>query len=178
MTPWSLLARLQRSSPEPPPLTDAPLLDVEGFCPVCEQDTRFRSWTPWLRDGFICVQCHSLPRERAFYTVLERVRPDWRELRVHESSPSTPDGKLASRRRARRLTDGSVEHLEPPDFHLNPIDAGGSLVTFDWGYDLADYLDAHAELNTTIFALDDLSRGIRAELIEVLVSRKAASPAF
>lgn len=244
------------------PHLHAPLLDVEGVCPVCDQETRFRSWSPWLRDGFICVRCGSLPRERAFHTVLERVCPSWRELQVHESSPSKPDGKLArecagyqatqfdpaiplgaqteagwrnedlehqtfahesfdlvvtqdvfehlfepdlaireiartlkpgglhvgtaplvrrsqpSKRRARRLPDGSIEHLEPPEHHLNPIDEGGSLVTVDWGYDIADFFDAHAGLNTTIWALDDLGRGIRAELIEVLVSRKASPPAL
>ena len=256
-----LLARWRDSSrPEAPPArANPPLLDVEGFCPVCEQQTRFQSWTTWLRDGFVCVTCESLPRERALHVVLERVRPDWRELRIHESSPSNKDSKLArecpgyllthysptrapgeigpdwrnedleaqtfadesfdmvvtqdvfehlfepdraiaeisrtlkpgglhvatvplvrkdgaSRRRARRGDDGHVEHLDEAAHHLNPVDADGSLVTVDWGYDIADYFDVHGGLNTTIFAIDDLSRGIRAELIEVLVSRKAAPP--
>jgi SAM-dependent methyltransferase len=243
------------------PAPEGPLIDVEGVCPVCEQETRFQAWGTWLRDSFICMKCESLPRERAFYTVLERVRPNWRELRIHESSPSQTGGKLArecgdytpthfspglapgaigpewrnedlerqtfedesfdivatqdvfehllepdlaiaeiartlkpgglhiatvplvmafrpSERRARRLPDGGLEHLKEPAHHLNPVDPEGSLVTVDWGYDIADYFDVHGGLNTTIFALDDLSRGIRAELIEVLVSRKGAVPAL
>lgn len=245
--------------PGPPPHTAEPLLDLPGVCPVCEQDTRFRSWSTWLRDGLICARCESLPRERAFFAVLERVASNWRDLQIHESSPSKPDGKLArecpgylfthysptrvsgaegpdwrnedlerqtfsdesfdivvtqdvfehvlepdlaiaeiartlkpgglhiatvplvradgaSLRRARRSADGTIEHLSPAAYHLNPVDTDGSLVTIDWGYDIADFFDLHGGLNTTIFALDDLSRGIRAELIEVLVSRKRNPP--
>jgi hypothetical protein len=250
-----------REGPRPtgPAAAPPPILDIEGICPVCEQQTRFQSWSPWLRDGFICIRCNSLPRERAFHAVLARVCPDWRERRIHESSPANKDSKLAaecagylfthynpalalgeagpdwrnedleqqtfedesfdivvtqdvfehllepdraiaeiartlkpgglhiatvplvrqdgaSRRRARRGQDGELEHLQEAAHHLNPVDPDGSLVTIDWGFDIADYFDVHGGLNTTIFALDDLSRGIRAELIEVLVSRKAAPP--
>jgi len=261
MSARGFLTRLRDASRPPAPPAPEPLLDVEGVCAVCDQDTRFKAWDPWLRDSFICIKCHSAPRERAFYTVLERVRPDWRELSVHECSPSNPTGKLArearlytmthfdpalapgaegpgwrnenleaqtfadesfdlvvtqdvfehifepglaiaeiartlkpggmhvgtaplankgrpSERRARRLPDGSVEHLAEPLHHQNPIDAEGSLVTIDWGYDIADYFDAHAPLSTTIHALDDLNRGIRGEFLEVLVSRKAGPPAL
>jgi SAM-dependent methyltransferase len=251
-----VLTRLRSSGPAAEPASPPPLLDVEGFCPVCDQATRFQSWSTWLRDGLICLNCHSAPRARAFYTVLERVRPNWRELTIHESSPSAGESKLArdcpgylvsqfdpalplggrgpdwrnedlsqqtfpdesfdivvtqdvfehllepdraiaeiartlkpdgihiatvplvaqwrpSRRRAGRAEDGAIEHHHAAEYHQNPIDEEGSLVTIDWGYDIADFFDQHGGLNTTIFALDDLSRGIRAELIEVLVSRKS-----
>jgi hypothetical protein len=69
-----------------------------------------------------------------------------------------------------------VEHLHPPVFHGNPMDPDGALVTVDWGYDIADYLDRASGLSTTIWSIDDLSRGIRAEYIEVLVSRKGGAP--
>ncbi|MDO8409256.1 MAG: class I SAM-dependent methyltransferase [Phenylobacterium sp.] len=75
-------------------------------------------------------------------------------------------------RRARRRPDGSVEHLAEPEYHGNPMDPDGSLVTVDWGYDIADYLDQASGLSTTIHTIDDLSQGIRAAYIEVLVSRK------
>lgn len=261
MSARQLLARLRHGSgptipvETPPP----PLLESEGVCPVCDQATRFEARDAWLRDSFLCLNCGSRPRERAFFTVLNRVAPNWRDLRLHESSPSTADGKLArecagytlthfdpglelgaggpewrnedlghqtfadesfdlvvtqdvfehlfepdraiaeiartlkpggmhvatvplgrralpSERRARRCEDGSVEHLMPPLFHLNPVNPEGSLVTIDWGYDIADYFDAHSGLNTTVYMLDDLSRGIRAEMVEVLVSRKGALP--
>ena len=259
----SLLGRIVRPAPEPeppPPSSNPPLIDVEGVCPVCEQQTRFQSWGPGLRDGFICITCHSLPRERALFAVLARVCPGWRGLQVHESSPSEGPGKLArecpgytashydpgrplgeiseqgwrnedlerqtfedgrfdlvitqdvfehllepdraireiartlkprglhvatvplarktkpSRRRARRLDDGSVKLLRAAEHHANPIDPQGSLVTVDWGYDIADYFDRHAGLSTTVVAIEDFSRGIAGDMIEVLVSRKAAPP--
>jgi hypothetical protein len=65
-----------------------------------------------------------------------------------------------------------VEHLAPAEYHGNPMDPDGALVTIDWGYDIADYLDRASGLSTTIHTIDDLSQGIRAAYIEVLVSRK------
>ena len=79
---------------------------------------------------------------------------------------------LASQWRARRSPDGEVEHILPPIYHGNPMDNAGSLVTIDYGYDIADFFDSKSGLNTTLVFIDDLSRGIRAEFIEVLVSRK------
>jgi hypothetical protein len=42
----------------------------------------------------------------------------------------------------------------------------------DWGYDICEFIFEAAGLYTTILYIDDISRGIRAELIEVLVSKK------
>ena len=234
------------------------LLEVQGVCPVCEQAVTFTARDEWLRDHFLCGHCGSAPRERALMKVLAELRPDWRSLDIHESSPGTaasrrlaaeargyrsshygPDVPLgtahpqwgwrcedlenqtfadasfdivvtqdvfehlfapnraiaevartlkpggfhictvpivnkakASVRRARRNRDGLVEHLLEPVYHANPIDPQGSLVTVDWGYDVADYLDKASGLSTTIWTLDDMRHGIRAEYIEVLVSRK------
>lgn len=67
---------------------------------------------------------------------------------------------------------GEVLHLQPPEYHGNPIDAKGSLVTVDWGYDIREIVAATCGLKTEIIRLDDLSRGIRAEYIEVLVTMK------
>lgn len=233
-------------------------LEVDGVCPVCEQQVTFTAKDDWLRDHFLCGNCGSQPRERALMKVLADLRPDWRGLAIHESSPGTaasrrlaaeaagyvsshygpdvplgtahpqwgwrcedlenqtfpdksfdivvtqdvfehlfaPDRAIAevartlkpggfhictvpivnkaspSMRRARRDRQGKVEHLMEPVYHANPIDVQGSLVTVDWGYDIADYLDEASGLSTTIWALDDMSRGIRAEYIEVLISRK------
>jgi SAM-dependent methyltransferase len=67
---------------------------------------------------------------------------------------------------------GRVEHLAPEVFHGNPISESGSLVIFDFGYDLVERLDAAAPFRTTIWIVDDLWQGIRAEFNEVLVSRR------
>ena len=72
------------------------VLEVEGRCPVCEQPATFASKDAWLRDHFLCLSCGSQPRERALFSVLAQLRPDWRKLAIHESSPGT----AASRRLA------------------------------------------------------------------------------
>ncbi|MBK1724789.1 hypothetical protein CKO23_21695 [Thiocystis violacea] len=77
-----------------------------------------------------------------------------------------------SRVRAQRSANGSIEHLESPIYHGNPIDAEGSLVTVDWGYDLCRHIFDACGLYTYLVKTDDLSRGIRAEYIEVLVTVK------
>jgi hypothetical protein len=53
------------------------------------------------------------------------------------------------------------------------VDDTGSLVTIDWGYDIANYIFKQSGLITTIVYIDDISRGIRAEYIEVIISRKS-----
>jgi len=70
------------------------------------------------------------------------------------------------------MRDGRVEHLVPPVFHGNPISESGSLVTFDYGYDLVERIDGAAPFRTTVWIVDDLWQGIHAEYNEVLVSRK------
>ena len=238
------------------------LFQVDGFCPVCELPATFAARDPWLRDHFLCRTCNAQPRERALFAVLSQLRPNWRELAIHESSPGTaasrrladqapryeasqydpsipwgsthpaggwrsenlerqtfadasfdlvvtqdvmehvfaPDLALReiartlkpgglhvctvpivnkekpSVRRAARRPDGGVDHLLEPVYHGNPMDPNGSLVTIDWGYDIAAYWDSVSGLSTTIWTIEDLGRGIQAEYIEVLVSRKAGLP--
>ncbi|MEM7790840.1 MAG: class I SAM-dependent methyltransferase, partial [Verrucomicrobiota bacterium] len=60
----------------------------------------------------------------------------------------------------------------PPEFHGNPVDPDGSLVTMDWGYDILQYIQDVSGLASQIVMIDDIDRGIRAEFIEVIVSRK------
>ena len=73
---------------------------------------------------------------------------------------------------ARREPDGSVTHLMAPEYHGNPIDPRGSLVTWRWGFDIARHIFEASGLFTEFYIYDDLSLGIRAEYIEVMVSRK------
>ena len=231
----------------------------KGHCPVCEAPTRFVALGRYYRDQLYCTRCWTIPRERALMRVLQTFYPDWRSLRIHESSPGEhgtskklagecahytasqyvphlPSGSAwngasvqdlarqtftdesfdivvtqdvfehllepaeaireivrtlkpggahimtvpiqnkerPSERRA-RLSGGRIEHLKEPQYHDNPL-GGGSLVTVDWGYDIADYLTAHSGCPTTIHTIDDIEQGIRAELIEVVVTRKSAVP--
>jgi len=68
--------------------------------------------------------------------------------------------------------NGEVKHIKEPIFHGNPIGDGRSLVTFDWGYDICECIFISSGLFTQIFYIENLAKGIKAEFIEVLVSRK------
>lgn len=84
-----------------------------------------------------------------------------------------------SRRRASIGSDGAVHHHQEPQYHGSALgDPSGSLVTVDWGYDITDYLAYHSGLPSSLIAIDDLAQGIRAEYIEVVVSRKGAVPSL
>jgi SAM-dependent methyltransferase len=72
-------------------------LSLDGYCPICECDTQFSAVSDkfipkayegaWLRGALRCSKCKSPPRERAIAHFLNKTRPNWRELSIHESSP-------------------------------------------------------------------------------------------
>jgi len=71
-----------------------------------------------------------------------------------------------------KLRDSQVVHLEPPEYHGNPISADGSLVVTEWGWDLCDFIYRSAGLTTTVILIVDRRQGIEAEFNEVFISRK------
>jgi len=233
------------------------VLRNHGHCPICEQDVIFKSKEAWLRDHYFCSQCWSIPRERALMDTINKFFPEWRNARVHESSPGNrgvsdrlqkechnhvasqyyPDvrsgmmhdgfqsenleqlsfadesidlhitqdvmehifdpaaafseiartlksggmhiftvplvNKLQpTTQRAKMEADGTVTHLMDEYYHGNPIGDGRSLVTYDWGFDICDYIFKHSNLFTYTICIDDIDKGIRAEYIEVLVTVK------
>jgi SAM-dependent methyltransferase len=68
--------------------------------------------------------------------------------------------------------DGRIRHLREPEYHGNPISESGSLVTMRWGYDICEFIHRHSGLFTEMIYIDSLELGIRAEFIEVLITRK------
>lgn len=231
----------------------------EGVCPICEKSVHFISNNEWLRDHFLCTNCGSIPRERALIHTIHTYYPGFRELMIHESSPSNRGASLKLQTECENysssyfypdidhgelhpeykiqcqnledltfedasfdlfITQDVMEHvfdpekafseiarvLKPggahiftvpiinksnttecwaeknnnneivyhhePEYHGNPIDDDGALVTMHWGYDIADFIVKKSGTPTTIVMIDDLQLGIRAEYIEVLVSRK------
>jgi SAM-dependent methyltransferase len=68
-----------------------------GSCAVCalagRPKTIYVETGPWARDDLHCRRCGSIPRHRALAIVMEQVRPGWRDLVIHESSPT--DGGLS-----------------------------------------------------------------------------------
>ena len=78
-----------------------------------------------------------------------------------------------SKLNAKKDEHGNVVILGYPDYHGNPVDSQGSIVTMYWGYDICDFILKHSGLYTTIVYIDNLFFGIRGQLIEVLISRKS-----
>ena len=74
--------------------------------------------------------------------------------------------------RAARAESGEIVFHHDPEYHGNPVDSKGSLVTMHWGYDIAVYITQVAKTSTAIFAIDNIDLGIRAEYIDVLTSWK------
>ena len=115
------------------------------------------------------VMEHVLNPERAFREIARALKPGG----AHIFTVPLVRKHLDTVTRARRCPDGSLEHRLEPQYHGNPISDKGSLVATDWGYDICDFIHRVSGLTTTMIVIDDLSKGIRAEYIEVLVSRKA-----
>lgn len=63
-------------------------LENHGFCNNWMSQTTFSAENDWLRDNYLCVNCGSLPRERALMEVVQRYYPEWRHLTIHETSPA------------------------------------------------------------------------------------------
>lgn len=79
----------------------------------------------------------------------------------------------AARRRAEIGPDGAVRHLAgEPSYHGNPIDPNGSLVTFDYGYDLHQQIAAWAPFEVRVIRFCDPDHGVIGEYTEVVVCRK------
>lgn len=66
----------------------------------------------------------------------------------------------------------SIDFIEPPIYHGNPIDLSGSLVTYDWGLDFCDYIYKHSNMFTTIYLHKDRNLGLEAEFLHVFISKK------
>jgi hypothetical protein len=67
-----------------------------GYCSICERQVYFAIEGPYLRNTYKCVDCQSIPRWRALMFVIADRYPNWREFKIHESSPGGPlSAKLA-----------------------------------------------------------------------------------
>jgi SAM-dependent methyltransferase len=79
--------------------------------------------------------------------------------------------------RLAEIVDGQIRQIVgTPTYHGNPIDKTGSLVTIAWGYDIAAYFANLSGLLVTLLNIDDIDKGIRADLNDVLICRKMGVP--
>jgi len=79
---------------------------------------------------------------------------------------------IKTEKRAELNPDGSITYLKEPEYHKNPVDEKGALVTYDWGRDIGDIIYRSSGLTTTIFRIRDRSLGIDGSYIEIFVSSK------
>lgn len=92
-----------------------------GYCVICQTETTFVEYGPWLRDNYRCIKCKTKPRQRVFLTVLNQQYPHWRNLTIHESSPHLDFIK-------RQSTDYSASQYYP---NLRPGEQVGEFTNED-----------------------------------------------
>jgi SAM-dependent methyltransferase len=114
------------------------------------------------------VMEHIFHPDRAYREIWRTLKPGG--LYLH-TTPIYKD-HLTTERRASLAKDGTVVHLAEPEYHGNPIDPKGSLVTFHYGYDLADLIAEWTPFDVEIRRFHQRSSGIVAEFSEVVVCRK------
>ncbi len=91
---------------------------------------------------------------------------------AHIFSVPIMNKSLPTQRWAALKSDNSIDFIMPAEYHGNPVDDKGALVTMHYGYDLAGMITQHTGCPTTIVQIDNIELGIRAEYIEVLVMQK------
>jgi SAM-dependent methyltransferase len=71
-----------------------------------------------------------------------------------------------------KMNGEEIVYLEEPNYHGNPIDSNGSLVTFDWGADFIHLIYNYAKMYTTVYLQKDRELGLEAEFLHVFISKK------
>ena len=114
------------------------------------------------------VMEHVFHPERVFKEIARTLKPGG----AHIFTVPLVNKNKPSKRRAEISKDSQIIHHEPTVYHGNPISEEGSLVTMDWGNDICARIFGASGLFTHIVLIDDISKGIRAEYLEVLVTLK------
>jgi SAM-dependent methyltransferase len=141
-----------------------------------------------FKDGVRCedLEAQTFPDESFDLVVTQDVmehifNPDqayreiWRTLKIgglYIHTTPIYKTRATTERRASLAQDGTVLHHAEPEYHGNPVDPRGSLVTFHYGYDLAELIAQWTSFDVEIRRYHQRSSGIVAEFSEVIVCRK------
>jgi SAM-dependent methyltransferase len=80
---------------------------------------------------------------------------------------------IAYKARAEIGVDGQIVHHEKPEFHGNPINKDGSLVTIDYGYDIHKAIQEWAPLfDVRLIRFCDARHGILGEFTDTVICKK------
>jgi SAM-dependent methyltransferase len=128
--------------------------------------------SPWLRSEDVTGLSF---RDRAFdaivtMDVLEHV-PDYRRALAEFARVLRPGGVLVltvpfydDRARSTVLatvaSDGSIDHLQPAEYHGDPVSSGGALCFHHFGWDLLDAMRAAGFSGAQALRVRDAGRGI------------------
>ena len=88
------------------------------------------------------------------------------------TAPQSQDLNV-SRPRVRRSPRG-LEFLESAEYHDDPVNPGGALVTYDWGRDLPARVMVVSGMWTSVFRLESRVHGLLGEFLEVFVSHRGS----
>lgn len=130
----------------------------------------------WPDDAFDLVVTqdvfeHVFDIDAAFLEIRRTLRPGG----AHVFTTPLVNQARPTERRASRAADGSIRHHAEPEYHGNPVDPDGSLVTWHFGYDLAARILERTRMPTLILQYDRLDLGLRAACLDVLMSLKPRS---
>jgi len=110
---------------------------------------------------------HVFDYRRGFREVMRVLRPGGTHV---FTTPKYKHLRRSVDRAIRR--DGEIVHLSEPEYHGNPIDAGGSLVTVHYGDDLPEIIWHETRCPTTVYVIRESRTGTIAEFMDVFVTRK------
>lgn len=114
------------------------------------------------------VMEHVLDPEKAFKEIARVLKPGG----AHIFTVPIINKEHESECWASRSSNGEIKYHHDSEYHGNPIDDQGALVTMHWGYDIASFIKKVTGMPSTILTIDNITEGIRAEYIDVVVSRK------
>jgi len=115
------------------------------------------------------VMEHVFHPDKAYQEIYRTLRPGG--YYIH----TTPIHKnvVESQQRARLEEDGTITYLAPAEYHGNPINEQGSLVTYCYGYDLADLIAKWTWFDVEVRRFHDRTHGIVAEFNDVIICLKS-----
>ena len=134
----------------------------QGYCPICEHPTYFIQFSDWLRDYYKCVNCNSIPRQRALVSALNLFVPGWKNFVIHESSPCGPASEYIKRNCAQY-----TQSFFFPNIALGTVSNGNRCenleqMTFpDNSFDLFITQDVMEHVNKPANAFREISRVLK-----------------
>ena len=136
----------------------------KGYCTCCDQEVFFVSEKAWLRDNFLCTNCRCIPRERAIMQVIETYYPNWRNLRIHESSPGVGGASLKMKTHAKHYVPSHFFPDRPKGskvYHFQNEDLEAQTIT-DESFDLVITQDVFEHLYTPRKAFAEIARTLKS----------------